>query len=164
MEERPIISMIAAIGAKTRAIGKGNALLWKIPEDLERFRDITKGHPVIMGRKTLDSMGRPLPERTNIVITRDAHFEREGCIPSASLEDALNKARLLGCKEIFVIGGGQIYEEAIAFADKLYLTLIESEVEGDSFFPDYSEFTKVLQKKGGDWNGFHYTFTELERA
>ena len=163
MEERPLISMIAAIGKNTRAIGKNNALLWKIPEDHKRFKDMTTGHPVIMGRKTLDSIGGPLPNRTNIIITRDVHFEHEGCITSMSFEDALNKARLLGSEEIFVMGGGQIYEEALPFADKLYLTLVADDTEGDTFFPDYSEFTKTVSKQDGEWNGIRYSFVELER-
>ena len=114
------ISMIAAIG-KNRELGKGNDLLWKIPDDLKRFRSTTKGHPCVMGRKTFESivaiLGKPLPNRTNIVITRDKKWAAEGVIAVNSIEDAIQIAkRKPGGEEVFIIGGGEIYSLAISFA------------------------------------------------
>jgi dihydrofolate reductase len=158
------ISMIAAIG-KNRELGKGNDLLWKIPDDLKRFKEITTGHPVIMGRKTYESIGRPLPERTNIVITRDINWKSEGTFPVASIDEALSLGKIKqGNDEIFVIGGGQIYELGLAYADKLYLTLIEDTKDADSFFPEYELLFKKKKLVGeGDFNGVKYSWVDFER-
>src|SRR3989344_4876371 len=185
------ISLIAAL-SENRAIGKENQLIWKIPEDLKRFRKITFGHPVIMGRKTFDSIGRILPNRLNIVISRDPSFARrplaklkpeEELVVVRSLEDATSAARgnvILSEaknldpsvsplsqddnveKEVFIIGGGQIFEQAIKIADKLYLTIIEKEVEGDTFFPDYSSFKKISESPVHEYQGIKYRFEEWE--
>ena len=154
-----MLSIIAVIG-KNRELGKDNHLLWNIPSDLARFRQITKGHPVIMGRKTFESIGHPLPNRTNIVITSRESIP--GVIVARSLDDAIGKAK--GNNEIFVIGGGQIYAQAIDRADRLYLTVVDAVApDADAFFPDYSRFTKVIEQSPQEENGIHYTYSTLER-
>lgn len=156
------ISMIAAIASGNRALGKDNKLIYRIPEDLKRFRELTEDHPIIMGRKTFESIGHPLPNRKNIVITRDPGFKTEGIIVVHSLDEALRLAQ--GDNEVFVIGGGQIYQEAIGMADKLYLTIVEGSPEADTFFPDYSDFKKVIwESEEQQSDGLKYRFLELER-
>lgn len=157
-----VISIIAAIG-KNRELGKDNKLLWNIPEDLNHFRKITAGHAVIMGRKTHESIGRVLPKRINIVITRDSNYKSEGCIICGSLNEALEIAKKSGEKEAFVIGGGEIYKQAISLADKLYLTLVDGTFDADTFFPDYSEFKKIVSSENHKDESYGYTFLELTR-
>ncbi len=159
---KPIVSLIAAID-EGRAIGKDNALIWDLPSDLKRFKQITSGHPIIMGRKTFESIGRPLPNRTNIIITRDQNYTADGCVVTHSLDEALEKAMAIEQQEIFIIGGGQIFEQAISRADKLYLTVVEGTHGADSFFPDYSAFTKILKKESGSGSGLNFTYLELAR-
>ncbi len=160
---KPTISIIAAIG-KNRELGKDNKLLWSLPEDMKRFREKTRNHPVIMGRKTFESIGRPLPNRLNIVVTRDRSYTIPGAEIFYSLEDALDFAKNKDKQEIFIIGGGQIYAEALSYADKLYLTIVDSDFpEADTFFPEYPEFTKVVFKKKSKNEEYSYTFLELER-
>lgn len=162
---KPIISIIAAIG-KNRELGKDNKLLWHIPDDFKRFKEITSGHPVIMGRKTYESIGKPLPDRTNIIITRDANYKVGGCLVTHSLEKAIeiaqsSIAKAKKGKEIFIIGGGQIYQQAIDIADKLYLTIVEGKYSADTFFPEYSRFKKIVSQKDGQSEHYNYTFLEL---
>lgn len=159
---KPRISVIAAV-AENRAIGKNNKLLWHISEDLKRFKEITSGHPVIMGQKTFESLGKPLPGRTNIVLTYDKSYQAPGCIVAYSLEEAIKIASKKEKREIFFIGGGQIYAQAIKLADKLYLTLVEGEYDADTFFPGYSEFKKVVFEEKHESDGYKYKFLELER-
>lgn len=156
------ISIIVAVAGKKRVIGKKGSLPWYIPQELKRFKEITMGHPIIMGRKTHESIGRVLPGRTNIVITSHPDYQALGCIIAHSLDEAFQKTK--DADEVFIIGGGQIYAEALPKATKLYLTYIDNEIEGDVFFPDYSEFKKVVYES--DWQkhgGFKYKFLELER-
>ena len=157
------VNAIDAIG-KNRELGKSNNLLWRIPHDLARFKRITMGHPIIMGRKTFESIGKPLPGRPNIIITRDKSFEAEGCLVTHSIEDALDEAKELDDDEVFIIGGGEIYKQALPQTDKLYLTLIHDEKEGDVFFPDYSEFTKETFCEEHEHEGLKYTWVDLERG
>jgi dihydrofolate reductase len=128
------VSLIAAL-AKNRVIGAGNALPWRLPEDLKHFKALTMGHPVIMGRKTFESIGKPLPGRRNIVVTRSQSFRAEGCevvdSPDAALRAAADQA-----EEVFVIGGAELYRAFLDRADCLYLTEIDRDVEGDAWFPD----------------------------
>lgn len=160
------ISIIAAIG-ENRELGKDNKLLWHIPEDLKRFKKLTQGHAVIMGRKTYESIGRPLPNRTNIIVTRDKQFRANGCIVTYSIEEAINfKFEILNLKfkdEVFVIGGGQIYTQALPYADKLYLTIVEGTFEADTFFPDCSAFKKILHKESKKFDNYQFTFLDLEK-
>lgn len=160
-----MISIIVAVAGSKRVIGKAGGMPWHIPEELRRFREITMGHPIIMGRKTHESIGRVLPERTNIVITHDPSFQAEGVVVARSLEEALQLAKgKPGDGEVFIIGGGEIYKQALPITDKLYLTMIDREVEGDVFFPDYSEFKKIVwQSDEQESDGFKYRFLELER-
>lgn len=157
---KPIISIIAAIG-ENRELGKDNKLLWHIPEDFARFKKITFGHPVIMGRTTYESIGIPLSGRLNIIVTRNKDYKIEGCSICYSLEEAVNLAKEKDKKEIFIIGGGQIYQEGMKYADKLYLTLVKGEFEADTFFPDYSKFRKIVYKQEGQDKKYKYTFLEL---
>jgi len=162
---KPRISIIAAIGTN-RVLGKDNALLWRIPEDFKRFKAITTGHPVIMGRKTFESIGRPLPNRKNIVISRNAG-KTPGIHPevemASSLDDAIQKASGLDQSEIFILGGGQIYEQGMALADRLYLTLVDTAPEGDTYFPDYSLFSKKISEEKSSDENFSYSFLVFEK-
>ena len=157
------ISMIAAIASGNRALGKDNKLIYHIREDLQRFKKLTSGHIIIMGRKTFESIGKPLPNRTNIVITHDKTYSVEGIIVVHSLDEALRLVQLKGDDEVFIIGGGQIYQEAIKKADKLYLTIVEGSPDADTFFPDYFDFKKVVFEEGHEEDGLKYKFLDLER-
>jgi dihydrofolate reductase len=161
----PRISIVAAL-ARNRAIGRGNAMPWRLPEDLKRFRRLTMGHAVIMGRKTFESIGVPLSGRNNIVITRSSDWSAPGCAVVHSLEGALAAAR--GVEEAFVIGGAQIYALALSFARRLYLTEIERDFEGDAFFPEFErsrwrEVSRERRSSGGE-GSFDYAFVEYERS
>ena len=131
-----IISLIAAL-ASNRAIGRDNQLLWHLPEDMRHFRETTRGKPVIMGRKTWESLPeafRPLPGRHNIVVSRDPDYQAAGATLAGSLADALGQAA--DVEEVFVIGGGELYSQALPLASRLYLTEIEQDFDGDVFFPE----------------------------
>lgn len=156
------VSIIAAIG-KNRELGKDNKLLWHISEDLIRFKKITQGHIIIMGRKTYESIGKPLPNRTNYIITRDYNYKVEGASVFHSIEEAIKSASAIGDGEIFIIGGGQLYNQAINIADKLYLTLVDREYDADTFFPDYSMFKNKVFEQMGESDGLKYTFLELKK-
>lgn len=157
------ISMIAAV-AKNRAIGKNNQLLWHIPEDLKHFKDITRGHAVVMGSKTFESLGHPLPQRTNIVIAKDLDYQAQGCVIVHSLDNAIIEAGKVEKDEIFIIGGGSIYSQFLPRADKLYITLVDKEFDADTFFPPYEDqFKKITPMGGGEHEGLKYTFLELEK-
>ncbi|OGG15264.1 hypothetical protein A2773_03665 [Candidatus Gottesmanbacteria bacterium RIFCSPHIGHO2_01_FULL_39_10] len=157
----PTISIIAAIG-KNRELGKNNKLLWHIPEDLKFFKEKTRGHVVIMGRKTYESIGHPLPNRANIIITKNTQFNVPGAITAHSLADALQKAQEVEKEEIFIIGGAKIYEQSLSLANKLYLTLIPGKYDADVYFTEYqSLFPNVLSKKVLQDSGV--TFLELTK-
>ncbi len=158
-----MISIIAAIASGNRALGKDNNLIYKIPEDLKRFKELTSGHIIIMGRKTFESIGKALPNRTNIVVTHDPNFSGENVVVTHSLDEALRLAELRGDEEVFIIGGGQIYQEAINKADKLYLTIVEGNPEADTFFPDYSDFKKIVFEEAHESEGLKYKFLDLEK-
>lgn len=128
------LTLIAAMG-QGRVIGKDNDLIWHLPDDLKHFKNLTKGHHVIMGRKTYESMGRPLPARTNIVITRQKDFKAPGCILVHTLEEAIRKAE--GDSQPFVIGGGEIYKQALKYAQTIELTVVDAEFDGDTYFPEF---------------------------
>jgi dihydrofolate reductase len=159
-----ILSLIVAV-AKNNVIGSDNKLLWHMPADLKHFKSITMGCPVIMGRKTYESIGKPLPGRTNIVVTRTDGFTARGCTIANSLQEAVDLCE--SDKEVFIIGGGEVYRQAIHAADKIYLTRIDGEFEGDAVFPELStsdwKLTKYVKHHADDKNPFNYTFTEYER-
>ena len=136
-----IVYIIAAM-AKNRVIGKDNDLVWNYPKDMRFFKDKTRGHFVIMGRKNFESIPEkysPLPNRTNVVVTRQENFVAKGCLVVKSLEEALELARDQGENEAFIIGGGQIYDYAIkkSLVDKMYLTYLDMDYDGDVYFPDF---------------------------
>jgi len=160
----PRISAIAAIG-KNRELGRTNDLIWRISEDIKRVKQLTMGHPLIMGRKTYESIGKPLPGRTTIIVTRDPNFRAEGCVVVHSLEDALKQAREIETEEIFIFGGAQLYEQALPIIDRLYLTIVDAEdPTADTYFPDYDDFAKVIEKEKRDHDGLEYEWLTLERA
>jgi len=158
------ISIIVAV-AENGVIGYDNHLLWHISEDLKRFKSLTIGHHIIMGRKTYDSVGKPLPGRINIVISRQQNYSVEGCLVAKSLEDALEIAKQ--DNEVFIIGGGEIYKQSLSLSDKIYLTRVHAGFAGDTFFPELnlSEWTTESVQKGKPANddGFGYTFINLVR-
>jgi dihydrofolate reductase len=144
----PRISSIVAIQKKDRGIGYQNDLLFKISDDQKRFKMLTTGHPIIMGRKTFQSIGRALPNRTNIVITRNSDWHAEGVIAATSLEAALAEAKNVDHDEIFIIGGSEIYSQALAIADRLYITVVDGNKDADTFFPAYEDiFTKKISSE-----------------
>ncbi|MBQ3247064.1 MAG: dihydrofolate reductase [Alistipes sp.] len=152
-----MVSVIVAV-AENGVIGDKNSLLWHISEDLRNFKRITSGHPVVMGRKTFESLGRPLPNRKNVVITRQ-DIEIEGCEVVHSLEEAL--AMFSADEEIFIIGGAQIYREAMPIADRFYLTRVHHSYEGDTSFPEWneSEWQKVDSERFERGEKYEYPFT-----
>ena len=160
-----IVSMIAAM-AKDRVIGLNGSMPWHLPADLAHFKRSTMGCPVIMGRKTYDSIGRPLPGRENIVLSRSSSLQIEGCVVVSTLESALTK--LSDSSEVFIIGGQQLYQQAFPLADRLYLTHIDAEFEGDTFFPDYSEIqwdqSSIEIHLADPKNVWPYRFEILERV
>ena len=156
------ISIIAAIGSN-KELGKDNKLLWSIPEDMHHFKQITWGHPVVMGRKTYESIGKPLEGRTNIVLTKDRDFHPEGVFVTHSIPEAISLAESRNATEIFFIGGGDVYHQAIRLADKIYLTVVEGKFEADTYFPDYSEFKHVIVEKNGSYKDYKYKFLELSK-
>lgn len=162
-ENQAKIIAIAAIG-KDRGLGKGNDLIFKIPEDMKRFREVTFGHPIITGRKNFESFpgGKPLPGRPNILVTRNTDLKAEGVIVTHSVEEAIQEARKLDTEKIFIIGGGEIYRAALPYTDVLDLTVIDASRPADTFFPDYSEFTKLVSEEKHEYEGIPFTYTVLE--
>lgn len=158
----PRLSMIVAVD-EARAIGKDNRLLWNIPEDLKHFKELTSGHAVIMGENTYHSIGRPLPNRTNIVVTLNQELELPGCQVVHSLDEAVQVAREYEKEEVFVMGGASIYKQFLPMIDRLYLTLVNGEHEADTYFPDYSDFTKVISEEKHENGEYQFTFFVLER-
>lgn len=158
-----IISMIAAM-ADNRVIGKDNQMPWHLPADFAWFKRSTMGKPVVMGRKTYESIGRPLPGRLNIVISRDSSLSIEGVTTVASIEAALEAVNHVD--EVMIIGGGTIYSSCLPLANKLYLTHIDLSVEGDTQFPDWGEgWNKVTSEayQADEKNAYDMEFTILER-
>ncbi len=158
----PRLSVIVAID-ETRAIGKDNQLLWHIPEDLKHFKELTIGHTVVMGENTYRSIGRPLPNRTNIILSLTPNFSPEGCIVASSLDDAISKAMQYEKEEIFVIGGASIYRQFLPRVDRLYLTLVSGVHDADTFFPPYDEFTKVVSEEKGQNSEYTFSFVIREK-
>jgi dihydrofolate reductase len=160
------ISMVVALG-HGNVIGKDNGLLWHLPDDLKHFKDVTAGHPVVMGRRTWDSLPekvRPLPGRTNIVVTRDANYQAPGAQLAHSWPEALELAKHAeGSDEICVIGGGELFKIALPDTDRLYLTLVDDPTPGTVYFPDYAEFTKVIAEEAHEENGYRYVWKTVER-
>jgi len=163
------ISIIAAV-TQNRVIGKDNDLPWRLPDDMKYFMNTTSGHHVIMGRKNYESLPdkfKPLPKRTNIVVTRQPDFKAPGCTIVNSIESGIEIARKNNETEVFVIGGAQIYEQALPTADFLYLTEIKAEIEGDTYFPkvDTKNWTEISRKhhKADERHFFAFDFVIYQR-
>lgn len=156
--------MIVIVG-KNREIGYKNKLLWDIPEDMAKFKKLTTEHVVVMGDKTFESIGKPLPNRINIIVTKDKNYKiPKGCFIAHSIEEAKTKAEELDNKgEFFIIGGGTIYKLFLPLADKLYITEVDDAPEADTFFPDYSDFKKVIFEETHETDDLKFTFRELTR-
>jgi dihydrofolate reductase len=157
-----MVNLIVAV-SKNGIIGGNNTLLWKLPEDLKRFKYLTFGSNVIMGRKTFESIGKPLPGRNNIIITRDKKYKTPGCIIVNSLENAILKSDKN--KKVFIIGGSQIYKEALSagFVDKIYLTYIDKEFEGDAYFNFNDSIYIETERDDREISEFKYSFITYER-
>ena len=161
-----IISLLVAMDEK-RGIGKGGRLPWRLSSDLKRFRELTMGHHLIAGRKTYESIGKPLSGRQTIVVTRNPGFTPEGCLTAGSVQEAIGIAKAKGETEAFVIGGGDIYAQAIDVADRIYLTQVHAEVDADTFFPELDRDFWVEKESSyqpiDDRNQYAFTFRSLER-
>jgi len=159
-----MLSIIVAV-AENNVIGKDNDLIWKLPRDMRHFKETTTGHYIIMGRKTFESNGRPLPNRTNVVITRDDNYTAEGCVVVNSLEDAIKEAK--NDSEAFIIGGGVIYDLSMSLVDRIYLTKIHHSFEGDTFFPEINmNEWNVSDKRDfepDEKNEYSFTILTLDR-
>jgi len=154
--------MICAIG-RHREIGFENKLLWNLKGDMQHFVAVTRGHTVVMGQRTYDSLFiKPLPGRKNIVLTRDKDFQAPGCEIFYSLEDFLTEYQP-AAEEIFIIGGASIYEQLLPYAEKLYLTLVDDSPKADTFFPDYPDFKLLSESETKEENGIKYKFVELAK-
>jgi dihydrofolate reductase len=160
-----MIILIAAV-AENNALGKDNQLVWHLPNDFKRFKTLTSGHHIIMGRKTFESFPKPLPNRTHIIITRQKNYKYEGCLVSSSIEKALELAPK--DEDVYVIGGGEIYKQSIAIADKIEITKVHSTFEADTYFPeiDSNRWELVFEEhhKKDEKHNFDFTFqTYLKR-
>lgn len=163
------LALICAM-ARNRVIGRGNTLPWHLPADMKHFRELTTGHVLLMGRKTFESLGRPLPNRTNIVITGQRAFAAEGALVAHSLNQALAIAATHvapGKPEVFVIGGETLYAQLLPHADRLYITLVETEVDGDAWFPQFDpgawQEREHRVHRADDKNPYTCVFQVLER-
>jgi dihydrofolate reductase len=161
----PRIALIAA-QAENRVIGLDNQMPWHLPEDLQYFKKVTLGKPVIMGRKTFESIGRPLPGRTNIVVTRQAQWQAAGVVTAQTLEAAFELAAAEKPDELMVIGGAQIYAETLPLAQRIYLTQINKTFEGDAWFPELGAEWKQLSRQDGhsEKQALGYSFLTFERV
>lgn len=152
---------------ENRVIGKDNQLIWHLPADLKRFKSLTTGHVILMGRKTYESIGKPLPNRTTIVITRQVDFQAEGTITAHSVEEAILKAKSLTREDIFIVGGAEIYSLSLALADQLLVTQLHDIFEGDAFFPEISADTwEIVDRERGvtdEKNPFQYSYITYQK-
>ena len=161
-----MISLIVA-ASENNAIGKGNAMLWHLPEDLKFFKNTTWGMPIIMGRKTFEAVGKPLPGRTNIIVTSNKEWSAENTITTTNIDDAIKVANDTNSKEIFITGGGEIYRQTLPIAHKVYLTRVHTTIDGDAFFPEMDlntweiDFEKHV--KSDEKNKFDMTFQTWKR-
>lgn len=159
------ISLLVAM-AENRVIGRDNELPWRLSDDLKHFKALTMGKPIVMGRKTWESIGRPLPGRDNIVVTRDTSYRAEGAVVVNSIEQALEAAG--NCEEVMVIGGEEIFRETLERAQRLYLTLVKGEVEGDTWFPsiDAQQWCEVEREshQADERNEYDFDFVVMDRV
>lgn len=166
-DTRPRVALVVA-AAENGVIGRDGEMPWHLPADLAHFKSLTLGKPVVMGRRTHESIGRPLPGRLNLVLSRDPHYAPKGCRRVASLDEAIDLAASEGAREIMVIGGGGVYHEAMETADRIYLTRVHSAPAGDTFFldPDPTQWREISRQEraADDRNPFALTFLELVRC
>lgn len=162
--ERPLISLIVAM-AQNGVIGRDNALPWRLPEDLKRFKEFTLGKPILMGRKTFEAIGRPLPGRANLVLTRDRDWRAPGVIPVHSVEAALLQTRT--CDELVAIGGAEIYRLLLPLARRIYLTHVHADIPGDTYFPAFDpaqwDDVELHTQPADERHAWPLTFVTLER-
>ncbi len=168
MADKAKIVIVAALSRDTHTIGRENGLLWHIPDDMRRFKELTADHPIIMGRKTFESilaiLGKPLPGRQNIVVTRNTEYTYPGVIVFSSLEEALTEAQKLDQQEIHIGGGAEIYRQALPLVDTLHLTLIDDQPEGDTFFPSFeTDFEVIKEHEKKEHNGLSYQWVDYTR-
>jgi dihydrofolate reductase len=163
------LSIIVAV-SDNGVIGKDNDLIWHLPADLKHFKETTKGHVVIMGRKNYESIPdrfRPLPGRTNIIISRNKKYDAKDCVLVSSIGEAIDKAKAIGEKEAFIIGGGEIYRQSLTLSDKIYLTRVHADFDGDTFFDDLDkgvwEIKDSLFRKADEKNKFDISFQIYEK-
>lgn len=161
-----IVSLMVAY-SKNRVIGKDNKLLWHLSDDLKNFKRVTSGHHIIMGRKTYESIGRALPNRTNVIITRNTNYHAPGCVVVNSLEKALNFAKESGETEAIITGGGEIYKEALSIIDRAYVTEVDCEIVGDTYFPkvDFSNWKVIetIEHPKDEKNEFSWVFKTIQK-
>lgn len=167
-QKNPPVVIVAAMSRIDRGIGKDNELLWHIPDDLKRFKALTTGHPVIMGRKTFESilaiLGKPLPNRTNIIVTRDKNYTHPTATVAHSLEEALKIAKNERPREIHIGGGAELYRQALPLVQKLYVTWVDDKVMADTFFPPFEDsFMITNTEEPREENGLRYQWIDYER-
>lgn len=159
-------TIVVAMGEKNE-IGSGNQLLWHLPKDLKHFKDLTSGHPIIMGRKTYESIGKALPNRTNIVVSRKKNWFQEGVLIVGSLKEAVKFAKKID-ENIFIIGGGNVYEQTMEIADRLEVTLVKANLEADTYFPKISEKiwkkTEEICHEKDEKNQYDFCFQTYEKV
>jgi dihydrofolate reductase len=164
LTQPPLISLIVAM-AQNGVIGRGNALPWRLPADLKRFKEFTLGKPILMGRKTYESIGHPLPGRANLVLTRDRDWRAKGVIPVHSVEEALRQTRT--CDELVAIGGAEIYRLLLPLARRIYLTHVQADIQGDTFFPAFDsaqwDDVEFHSLPADERHAYPVTFVTLER-
>lgn len=160
------VTAIAAM-SKNRVIGSNNGIPWYLQEDFRFFKRTTLNHPIIMGRKTFESIGKPLPKRTNMVVTKNPFYISSGIVILHSLEAALEMANNHGEEEVFIIGGGTIYQQSLPFLDSIYLTEVQTELAGDTFFPELNfnnwKVSEILSHKKDSKNDFDFIIKKYER-
>lgn len=158
---------IVVAAAENNVIGKDNDLIWYLPADLKHFKRLTMGHPMIMGRKTYEAIGKPLPGRTSIIITSQLDYHADGCIVVHSLEEAIAKGKELDAEQVSIIGGANVYRQALPFTDKVYLTRVHHTFDGDAYFPELPEnewqVVEQEQHEPDEKNKYSYAFLTLER-
>lgn len=166
MENKIRLSLVVA-ASENNVIGKDNQLLWHLPNDLKFFKNTTWGMPVIMGRKTFESFGKPLPGRTNIVITRQENWSAEKVIVVKSMDEAIQQSSSMDAREAYIIGGGEIYKQSMGIADRIYITRVHAVLEGDTWFPEIDknkfELISSLPFPADDAHQYAYTFEVWQR-
>jgi dihydrofolate reductase len=168
MVDNTKVVIVAGMGKDTRAIGQENGLIWHVPADMKRFKSLTLGHPIIMGRKTFESiiaiLGKPLPGRHNIVITRNSDYKYEGATVVTSLDEAFKVAQEESPAEIHIGGGAEIYRQALPFVDELYLTLFNDDSTGDTIFPEFeNDFTIKTEHEPQEHDGLKFQWIDYKR-